>query len=213
MKFSIALFAIISAVPTAVQASPIKTCTDQKSCLGFEITKVVDDLLCTAGQPTCEFEICMTLQMGGAGCAKGLGNAISHTCVKPETECLNGGSFGLPTGTAPLNEVDDGSTFCQTVSPGGTAEFLVKDGSGTCGVLDSPLIFGDSNDPTADCGPLEVGTEDIDYKSCTGNKNKECVWTIIAPLCDDTTPTGSDSDERIGTSDTTTAEEDAYLCA
>jgi hypothetical protein len=212
MKFSIALFAIISAVPTAVQASPIKTCMDQKSCLGFEITKVVDDLLCTAGQPTCEFEICMTLQMGGAGCAKGLGNAISHTCVKPETECLNGGSFGLPTGTAPLNGPADGSRFCQTVSPGGKAEFLVKDGDGICGDA-GPLDFGDVKDVT--CAALEaVGDEGTDYKSCTGNVDKECVWTIIAPLCDDTTPTESDSDTRIGAAaEATAAEEEEYLCA
>jgi hypothetical protein len=204
MKFSIALFAILSAAPTIVQAG-IPTCSDQKDCLGFTITKVDPDA-CSSTSAACEFNICMTLQFGGS-CDKGTSETVSHTCEKASNVCQVGGADGGSfESAAETKSLPNGYSACQAVSPGGFAEFLVKDANGNCGTADLAITGG-----TANCQKLETMTN---FDSCTGNVNKECVWTIQAPECG-TTTADSDSDNRIGTSgsDSTTAEEDAYLCA
>jgi hypothetical protein len=208
MKFSIALFVILSSAPTVVQADPIETCSDQKNCLDFTTTQVdiVDACISSVDEPVCEFNICMTLELGG-DCIKSDIETVSHTCVKADNECLNGGSFGSALAK---NTLENGYHACQVVSPGGIAEFLVKDGNGSCGVIATPVDFRDGTLGT--CQKLEDNTEF--FESCTGNVGKECVWTIQAPQCGEPTAADSSSDSRIGTSDeATAAEEEEYLCA
>jgi hypothetical protein len=196
MKFSIALFAILSAVPTVVQAG-IATCAQQKDCLGFTITKVDVPDACSSTSATCEFNICMTLELGGS-CGKGTGDTVSHTCEKASNVCqvggANGGSFEFAAETKTLS---NGYSACQAVAPGGFAEFLVKDANGNCGSLTGEDFGGGV---TADCMKLEDMTS---YKSCTGNNNKECVWTIQAPECG---TTSTDDDISIN-------EFNEYLCS
>jgi hypothetical protein len=200
MKFSIALFAILSAVPTVVQAG-IPTCADQQDCLGFTITKVDNPGACS-GTSDCEFNICMTFEFGGS-CGKGTGETVSHTCEKASNVCqvggANGGSFGS---AAEIGGLPNGYSACQAVAPGGFAEFLVKDANGSCGSLTGVDFDG----VAADCKKLEDMTN---YDSCTGNKDKECVWIIQAPDC------GSTSTQRTTTPQTAEeakAEEEMYTC-
>jgi hypothetical protein len=228
MKFSIALFALLSAAPTAVHASPMKTCADQFNCLDFTINQVDTDA-CSSTDAACEFNVCITVNLGGS-CIKSDTDTVSHTCVKAGNVCLDGGSFGE---AAVVSGIGDGYAACQIVNPGGTAEFLIKDGNGDCAAA-GPLAFEGGS---ANCAALET----IDgYESCTGNVGTECVWTIVVPECvltiaDDTsTPVADDStaaddtttvddtttgdiggDGRLGTAsdETTAAEEEEYLCA
>jgi hypothetical protein len=184
----------------------MKTCAEQVDCLGFNITKVDADA-CSSTGDTCEFVVCLELQLGGS-CTKSASDTVSHTCEKAGNVCLNGGSFGDAAETKLL---EDGYSACQRVMSGGKAEFLMKDSSGTCGT--SGTTFGDDG-TSATCQALEQTLPS--FKSCTGNENMECVWTIEVPDCGDT---GSDTgnapapgdDSPIGTS--SIADEEEYLCA
>jgi hypothetical protein len=222
MKFSIALFALLSAAPTAVNASPMVTCADQFNCLDFTINQVDTDA-CSSADAACEFNVCITVNLGGS-CIKSDEDTVSHTCVKAGNVCLDGGSFGE---AAVVSGIGDGYAACQIVNPGGTAEFLIKDGNGDCAAA-GPLAFEGGS---ANCAALET----IDgYESCTGNVGTECVWTIVVPECvlaiaddstaaddtstpaaDDTTTGDTGADDRLGTAsdETTAAEEEEYLCA
>jgi hypothetical protein len=233
MKFSILLFALLSAAPTTVHASPMKTCAEQFDCLDFTIDQVDTDA-CSGTDVACEFNVCITLNLGGS-CVKSDSDTVSHTCVKAGEVCLDGGSFGE---AAVVSGIGDGYSACQTVGPGATAEFLMKDGNGDCAAA-GPLLFEGGS---ANCVALET----IDgYESCTGNVGTECVWTIVAPECvlppaddstpptddstppaDDSTPPADDStppadDSTTGgdgvlvtaSDETTAAEEEEYLCA
>jgi hypothetical protein len=193
MKFSIALFAILST--TAVQAAPMTTCSEQAVCLDFTMTEVSDGP-CSGD---CDFLICMTVNQDKTGCDKSGG--ISHTCTKP-SGCVTqtDGFLGLTA----TEGIDDGFTSCQTVSAGATAEFLMKDGNGACesgstALTDAP---GDISG-TAAC----QGLEDVygEGYSCTGNKYKECIWQVAAPAtCSTDPPIAISSDP----------EDDAgYLCS
>jgi hypothetical protein len=79
MKFSIVLFAILSAAPTAVQAAPMQTCEDQASCLGFTMDQVATDACSTEGS-ACEFKVCIELKLGGS-CTKSASDTVSHVSI------------------------------------------------------------------------------------------------------------------------------------
>jgi hypothetical protein len=197
MKFSIALFALISAVPTAVQAAPIETCSDQAGCLFFTVTPVASTTpTCATGD--CEFKVCMTLNLTDIRCGKS--GSVSHTCEKASDECFeDGGGFSAAD---TKGSIVDGYSSCQIVPAGGIAEFLMKDGGGGC---DS-----DPNDPVTSGGATCRALEDV-YPtggSCSGNVDMECIWTVTAPLCD----TPSDTDTLSTAEDVTAAEEALYLC-
>jgi hypothetical protein len=198
MKFSIALFAILS---VAVQAAPMQTCGAQAECLDFNITEVEGNL-CSPG--SCEFVICMTVNQGKDNCEKS--GSISHTCEKSDSTCALDDGFSGITAT---EGIGDGYTSCQTVSAGDTAEFLMKDGNsnGLCGTGTSGI---------ASCEKLEIKYPDYDG-SCTGNEDLECRWFVEAPACtDDTTDTDTDTDsdtdssERLGVAD---EDDTSYLCS
>jgi hypothetical protein len=189
MKFSIALFAIVSA--TAVQAAPMKDCGTQADCLDFTVTEVSPGNTCSG---VCDFEICMTVNQKKTGCVKD--GAISHTCTKPSSGCTTTeGFFGLAT----VANIEDGYTSCQTVSAGATAEFLMKDGgNGSCDFGSTPLI-GAAGDAT--CASLEDKYNS--GGSCTGNTgDKECRWAVVAPDCGGTITISSDPIDDTG-----------YLCS
>jgi hypothetical protein len=206
MKFSIALFAILSAVPTAVEAGAMKTCADQVDCLQFTTTEQTHS---ACGTGDCEFKICMKLQLGGS-CDKSASDTVSHTCEKDEAVCLDvNGGFSSAAETV---GIPNGYESCQTVKLGGAAEFLMKDGNGVCGAIG---VNGDDSLETKSCQALE-DVYDVDG-SCTGNVGTECIWIIQAPdSCADST-SDSDGDGVTETDPDTTslsaAEEDAYLCS
>jgi hypothetical protein len=173
MKFSIALFAILSV--TAVQAAPMKDCGTQADCLDFTVTEVSPGSTCSGD---CDFEICMTVNQSKAGCVKS--GSISHTCEKPSSGCTTTDGFSSVSAT---EGIGDGYTSCQTVTAGATAEFLMKDGNGTC-ESGSTALTGSSG--TATCAALE--DEYPTGGSCTGNVNKECIWMVQAPACSGSAP-------------------------
>jgi hypothetical protein len=192
---------------------PIETCGMQALCLGFTIKllgigldgcnlveQVVDTLTGVVSNPfetvdtvdTVDiFEICMELKLGG-NCAKGISDSVSHTCAKVEKdgECSDD-ILGFKTAVETKGIVN-GYKSCQTVKGGGTAEFLLKDGNGVCG--QTSMSLGDVGlGAEVTCGKLE----DLDGNgSCTGNKDKECVWTIQAPTSTATTGTDDTEEEK-----------------
>jgi hypothetical protein len=163
----------------------------------------------------------MKLQLGGS-CAKGTSDTVSHTCEKEETndECSDGFGFGLAN---ELIGISDGYESCQTVKGGGTAEFLMKDGNGVCDSASMSFNTDGAPQTQATCGALESLYEN---GSCTGNKNKECVWTIQAPTSSDGFDVVDDTVTKTATTVTTATttlltsssdeatkeEEDTYLC-
>jgi hypothetical protein len=203
MQLSIALFAILStALTTAVQALPMTTCEDQAACLVFNTTQMGHDSCIEAD---CEFVVCMTVNFGG-NCKKT--GSISHTCEKASDECVGvEEEWGGFSNAVYMDGVTDGYSSCQTVKANVTAEFLMKDGNGSCGLPYEQTASG------ATCQKLEDVYNDNDG-SCTGNVGKECIWTVRAPeKCD----TGTDEEIGIATTAdeeeiTTAAEEEEYLC-
>jgi hypothetical protein len=223
MKLSIALSAILSAaLTTAVQANPMTTCKDQANCLVFT-TNQVPNTTCIGEAEDCEFVVCMTVNFGGS-CSKT--GTISHTCEKKIDQCntITNGFFGI---TATPN-IGDNYSSCQTVKAGGTAEFLMKDGSGSCEEAGSQSPYETASGAT--CQSLENVYGD--GASCTGNKGMECIWTVVAPascvipvaVADETFLIARTADEEeivsvpVAVADeviviaTTAAEEAEYLC-
>jgi hypothetical protein len=210
MKFSIALFAILSA---SVQAAPMSTCGTQADCLDFSINKVSDGSKLCSGD--CEFIVCMTVNYNDS-CVKKSGT-ISHTCEKPDDVCAVNNGF---SGSTEKGGIPNEYKSCQIVNAGETAEFLMKDGSGSCN--EGANTYG-----IATCGALEdkYPYDDFDgSQSCTGNKDTECLWLVEAPPCttdpetdpDDvgSAPVPETSSENLRGTIGTAAEDDAaYLCA
>lgn len=148
-------------------AKPIATCPEQKGCVVFTAHKVedIDGSVCDCD---CYFNICMTIDTDLPSCQKE--GTISHTCEKNSMECADTLGFGTAT---EVQAIGDGYNSCQKVPPGGTAMFLLKDGSAKkdgCG--SDSMAF--QSDYSASCETF-VGD------SCTGNVGTECVWTIAAP--------------------------------
>ena len=161
------IFTFLSAIPVLVFAGPIVTCESQWPCLRFTYDSLPTQ---ECGGECCEYQVCMILDYSGS-CTKS--GTVAHTCQKPDSGvCLDGGCFdGVSTA---VKHIGDGYTSCQTVRPGGLAEFLVKDGDafGACGNMAFSLLGG---------VPITCGT--LFFKSCTGfaNFGKECVWKIRVP--------------------------------
>jgi hypothetical protein len=197
MKFSRAIMAVLTTVTLPKMTSAmggdggdgggggsfITTCATQQNCVEFEITKVSSPE-CTG---ECQFKVCMTLDLGG-DCIKD--SPVSHTCVKPDDECLDGGGF---IGADEEGDIGDGFEQCQIIPAGGFAEFLLKDGNaanidGFCGELGPTTVGGEGG---VTCATAEAGT------TCTGNVNKECVWRVPVPSdCDN--GGGGGGDPHIG---------------
>jgi hypothetical protein len=177
MKFSIVLFAVLSAAPTVVQAASMTTCNQQANCLDFTTTKLNSVNDCS--QTECAFEVCMKVNQSKAGCTKS--GAISHTCEKASLGCTedDGGFFGKKI----VENVPDNYMSCQTVHGNSTAEFLMKDGSGSCGAM---VASG------ADISCMALEDKYTSGGSCTGNVGMECMWSVKTPLCDAAAATTAD---------------------
>ena len=111
----------------------------------------------------------MTLTSSGPNCP----STFSHTCEKPDDECVV--TSGFDNGkSSEIGTVSTGYKSCQIVSPGSTAEFLLKDGNpkNGCGTATKTLVSGE-----------DAVCETLGATSCTGGGNigKECVWRIEAP--------------------------------
>jgi hypothetical protein len=214
MNLSIALFAMLSAaLTTAVHALPMTTCEDQANCLVFKTTQMSTDAC--IGED-CEFEICMTVNFDGTGCSKA--GSISHTCEKASDECVGSEEeWGGFSNAVYMSEgITDGYSSCQTVKAGVTAEFLMKDGSGSC--AEAGFTF-EQTGSGASCQRLE-DVYAVDG-SCTGNVGKECIWTVVAP--DSCAPVADEENVNLATASepvadeenvdlTTAEEEEEYLC-
>jgi hypothetical protein len=153
MKLAFVLLAILSAVPTAVQADAIITCSEQSPCIDFTVAEKTTS---TCGGSDCEFEYCMTVNLDNPDCNKS--DTISHTCAKANDVCWDGGGFG----SVIQEDVSLGNGYqtCQTVKPGGVAEFLLKDGvGGECATASQDFIGGGMSCETHDRAPETCGTD------------------------------------------------------
>jgi hypothetical protein len=72
----VALFAL-SALPPAVQAAPIRTCSEQSKCLKFQVFQLAGTL-CT-GLGSCPVRVCMRFDTNDPDCIKD-GATVSHAC-------------------------------------------------------------------------------------------------------------------------------------
>jgi hypothetical protein len=207
MKFAIVLLTILSAVPTTIQAAPIITCSEQSPCIDFTVAEKTTD---TCDGSDCEFEYCMTVNLDNPDCDKS--DTISHTCAKANDVCWDGGGFG----SVVQEDVSlgNGWSTCQTVKPGGVAEFLLKDAAGgECATATQDFIGGGMSCETHDRDAAG------DSGSCTGSGNdgKECRWFITAPATCGTDLTTMGGAPRLGSAggpDDLDADADAsdYLC-
>ena len=155
---------------------PADSCTKQAECIDITTETITSGLTCGSGG--CEYEICLKIVSGGSCVQSG---SWSHSCVKPSDTCQVDGGFSGAVETS--SGVTADFEQCQIVAVGGTAEFLLKDGS-KC--KDSASL-GD-----ASCEPRPSSID-----SCTGDGlGKECVWTIAAPVDCDFESGGSSS--RLG---------------
>eukprot|EP00977_Amphora_coffeiformis_P008899 scaffold2015_cov186-Amphora_coffeaeformis.AAC.12 len=173
MKLTLALLALVVAPAIA----GVDKCDKQANCIQFSMEEASDPHC-----GSCTWKICMTItehDHEGHECAKFDGDlsthdsdTISHTCKKPDDQCLSPlGFHGLST---EVTDVGLGDVQCQYVAPGTVAEFLLKDGGG-CDAND-PKTYNLEHDRSATC---QKSTE----LSCTGEGNigKECIWKVTAP--------------------------------
>jgi hypothetical protein len=150
----------------AAHAQSIPTCPDQSPCIQFEVTEIDSPALCTA---SCEYRICATNNSSAPGCLKTGGTTISHICEKSDAQCTDADNF---VGGTQVTDVPDLYVQCQTVSPGSTAEFLYKDGTGCLSSgTDSTVTSGDVV-TSAFCQPTTATA------GCTA---RGCIWTVTAP--------------------------------
>lgn len=153
MKF-LSIFSLLALADTA-HAGSVGTCAEQWKCITFSVEKMdSSDVQCSVGD--CPIEVCMEVDTGKDGCAKGADNSISHGCDASDN---NGCAYDHPdptkTGTpyfdqgdyegaCPVNAtIGDGSTstvlgsskcedvkklkFCQEGVPGDTFYWILKD--------------------------------------------------------------------------------------
>lgn len=134
------------------------------------MTKVSSPEQCASGD--CEYKICMKLELGGT-CRKDAVDTVSHTCEKPDNECLTGGGFSASDDE--IADLPNGYDSCQVVAPGGKAEFLLKDGNAKDGCGSSDINF---------LGGYSASCQTYGSECCTGRGNvgKECMWSIEAPM-------------------------------
>lgn len=78
----VALFAL-SALPPAVQAAPIRTCSEQSKCLKFQVFKLAGTL-CT-GLGSCPVRVCMRFDTDDPDCIKD-GDTVSHACDNADSK-------------------------------------------------------------------------------------------------------------------------------
>jgi hypothetical protein len=133
-------------------------------------------------------------------CAKDLAmETISHSCEKDPTKCYDDAT-GFDSDAVKTGGVGAGHTQCQKIVAGGTAEFMLKDGSDKwCELGDHEnaepytYTFGEVG---ATCRTLYNLMQEASYTDghCgggTNNHQKECVWQIPTAdvTCDECTTT------------------------
>ena len=119
----------------------------------------------------------MEVTLGGA-CDKSKDDSISHTCEKPDDECILDAGLGFHD-AANIGNVADGYKRCQMIPVNGVAEFLLKDANGSCDTYTK--TFGDHQAVCSTYTNDAVGNYGTEHCSGNGNQDKECVWRIDAP--------------------------------
>lgn len=146
-------------------AVPINACGLQNDCLRFEVTRVDTPEVCTA---SCEYQVCSIVDYAGSGsCIKTTGDVLSNMCEKSSSQCSDVSDF---TDSFLTESVPDQYVSCQVVSPGASAQFVLKDGTGCSGSGAWPTSVGDA---TASCAPGNAGG------AC--GTTTACIWTVVAP--------------------------------
>jgi hypothetical protein len=173
--------AVISILSTGVgvNAGPVQSCTLQKNCLSWTMTKLKTAV---CGLAPCELKVCMNISTASP-CAKA-GGTIGHVCGKGSAnDCVI-----VATWNKKKENVGNDS-FCQVGKPGDYLTFIVKDGSDTTSDIDrtpptSTGIKVCGTDVTVICQQVKAAG----VTACAGGQNNlmERVWNFTIPgnACD-----------------------------
>jgi len=181
------VLASVLLLAATAHAAPINTCGLQNDCIRFEVTRVDDPEVCAA---SCEYRVCTIVDFAASGsCIKTSGDVLSRLCEKSPTQCsgLSDFSDAFQTDGVPNQYVS-----CQVVSPGASAQFVYKDGTGCSGSGAWPTSVGDA---TASCAAGSAGG------ACN---TSACIWTVVAPTECPAPPTTTSTTTTTTTSTTTT---------
>ncbi|GMH46045.1 hypothetical protein BSKO_14009 [Bryopsis sp. KO-2023] len=155
------LRAVSSSYSTFGNAGPVPTCKAQLPCLQFDIGQ------CDNGMR----EVCMYWDANAPGCIKE--KDISHSCVAGSYQ-----NYGWPKGRS--------SAICQSVSPGSTAEFGVKDGQG-CDTGGGGIVADFKQTPSGICTNVfceAPRSSAVCNQRSQGQAGEECKWKVYVPTCD-----------------------------
>jgi hypothetical protein len=136
----------------------------------------------SAGGCNFEWYVCMHLNTGAASCQK-KNDTVSHVCFRGgannEAVCRNyDGGFTKNIASQTIGSVRN-KVFCETVEPGYTAEFILKDGNGNnCGTSSEPFVQK----------PSCLSSHEVSCRtataSCSGSKlESHCSWSYKTPDC------------------------------
>jgi hypothetical protein len=173
-------------------AAPIGSCHEQLPCFDISV-RSVPSTSCGSSFP-CQYTVCMKFNFNKPDCIKEAHETLTLTCETPRDECiLDRYRYANPYNTSqvwPVTGVRNGYEQCQTVQPGGIAEFLINDGDGRCGFSPSGASAGASS-------LLCIKFGDPTCADPTVPDQRPCVWYVGVPETCGQNHGGGDGDPHL----------------